>query len=94
MKLVFDDRALLDLEEIHDWIVADSSASAKAVVTRLFASAELLISFPFMGRPGADPGTFEWVVPRLPYVIVYEVDEEGGRVLVTAIFHSAQNRLP
>jgi toxin ParE1/3/4 len=92
MKLVFDDSALLDLENIHRWIGKDSPESAGRVVTRLFKSAELLLSFPFMGRFGSDPGTFEWVVPRFPYVLVYEVDENEQRVLVTAVFHSAQDR--
>lgn len=29
------------------------------------------MSFPRMGHDGRDPGTFEWVVPRLPYIVVY-----------------------
>jgi toxin ParE1/3/4 len=67
-------------------------AAAKAVVDRLFSSTELLTSFPFMGHAGRDPGTFEWVVPRLPYIVVYEVDRARGEVIVTAVFHGAQNR--
>jgi toxin ParE1/3/4 len=34
----------------------------------------------------------EWVVPRLPYIVVYEVDEARGEVIVAAVFHGAQNR--
>jgi toxin ParE1/3/4 len=74
MKLVFDDQALADLDGIFFWIAKDSTATAKSVVDRLFSSTELLISFPFMGHVGRDPETFEWAVPRLPYVVVYEVD--------------------
>jgi hypothetical protein len=44
---------------------------------------ELLISFPLMGPKGRDPGTFEWVVPRLPNVVVYEVDRVRDVVIVT-----------
>jgi toxin ParE1/3/4 len=62
-------------------------------VDRLFSSAELLISFPFVGHVGRVPGTFEWVVPRLPYIVVYEVDQAKGQVLVTAVFHGAQDRI-
>lgn len=36
MKLVFDDRALADLENIFGWIAQDSPATAKKVVDRLF----------------------------------------------------------
>jgi toxin ParE1/3/4 len=92
MKLVFDDQALLDIENIFDWIARDSSALAKKVIDELFSSVELLISFPFMGHVGHDSRTLEWVVPRLPYVVIYEVDREQDRIIVTAIFHGAQDR--
>jgi plasmid stabilization system protein ParE len=45
-----------------------------------------------MGHVGHDPGTFEWVVPRLPYIVVYEVDQTQERVIVTAVLHGAQDR--
>jgi toxin ParE1/3/4 len=92
MKLVFDDQALADLDGIFFWIAQDSPAIAKSVVDRLFSSTELLISFPFMGHVGRDPETFEWAVPRLPYVVVYEVDIAEERVVVTAVLHGAQDR--
>jgi plasmid stabilization system protein ParE len=71
--------------------VQDSPKAAKAVVERILASTELLASFPYMGRAGRDEGTREWVVPRLPYVVVYEVLEEHGEVIVIAVFHGAQD---
>jgi len=52
----------------------------------------LLIAFPFIGRVGHDLETLEWVVPRLPYVVVYEVDQIEEQVIVTAVFHGAQER--
>ncbi|MGJ5181374.1 type II toxin-antitoxin system RelE/ParE family toxin [Bradyrhizobium oligotrophicum] len=55
MKLVFDDQALADIENIYSWISQDSPATAKTVVDRLFSSIELLISFPLIGRAGRDP---------------------------------------
>ena len=92
MKLVVDDQALADLESIYNWIAQDSPATARSVVDRLFSSVELLISFPFIGHVGHDQDTFEWVVPRLPYIVVYEVDQAQEQVIVTAVFHGAQNR--
>ena len=79
MKLVFDDQALADLENIFNWIAQDSPSNAKSVVDRLFSSAELLISFPLMGHVGRVPGTFEWVVPRLPYIVVTRSIRLNGR---------------
>jgi len=92
MKLVFDERALADLESIFDWIAQDSPASARIVIDRLFSSIELLVSFPFMGHAGRDSGMLEWVVPRLPYIVVYQVDQAQDRVVVTGVFHGAQDR--
>jgi toxin ParE1/3/4 len=89
MRLVFDDQAVADLENIYHWISQDSPATAKAVIERLFSSIELLISFPLIGHVGRDPETFEWVVPRLPYIVVYEVDRAAGQVVITAVFHGA-----
>jgi toxin ParE1/3/4 len=92
MELVFDDDAISDLENIFNWIAADSPSAAKKVVQRLFTSAELLISFPFMGHAGREPNTFEWVVPRLPYIVIYEVDRARERIVVTAVLHGAQDK--
>jgi len=92
MELIWDDDALADLEDVFNWIAEDSPAAAKTVVHRLFSSAELLIDFPFMGHNGREPNTFEWVVPKLPYIIIYEVDRAQDRVVVTGVVHGAQDR--
>lgn len=92
MKLVFDDLALADLENIYDWIARDNPRAAKVVVERLFASIEHLARFPHMGRYGRDEGTFEWVVPRLPYIVVYEIHRERNEVIVAGVVHGAQDR--
>jgi toxin ParE1/3/4 len=93
MRLVFDDQAVADIENIYHWISQDTAPTAKAVIERLFRSIEPLISFPLIGHVGRDPETFEWVVPRLPYIVVYEVDQAAGTVIVTAVFHGAQDRV-
>jgi len=60
MELVFDDQAIIDIENIFSWVAQDSPATAKIVTDRLFGSIELLISFPFIGHSGHDPDTLEW----------------------------------
>ena len=92
MKLIFDEKALVDLEGIYNWITRDNPTAAKVVVERLFESAEHLAMFPKMGHAGRDEGTFEWVVPRLPYIVVYEVYAARDEVIVTAVVHGAQER--
>jgi toxin ParE1/3/4 len=68
MKLVFDSKALSDIEAIYDWISRDTPSVATEVVERVLGSIERLSVFPQMGRTGAVSGTREWVVPRLPYI--------------------------
>lgn len=58
MELIFDDRAVADLEGTFNWISEDSPAAARKVIDRLLESIGLLTSFPFMGHVGHDPGTF------------------------------------
>lgn len=92
MKLVFDDLALADLEGIYNWIAQDNPTAARAVVERVFESVEHLAAFPYMGHSGRDAGTLEWVVPRLPYIVVYEVYAERDEVIIAAVVHGAQER--
>lgn len=92
MKLVFDDLALADLEGIYNWIAKDNATAALAVVERLFESVEHLAAFPHMGHVGRDEGTFEWVVPRLPYIAIYEIHAEREGIIVVGVVHGAQDR--
>ena len=94
MRLVFDKQASTDLESIFSWLAQDSLTTADAVVDRLISSAELLTTFPLMGHAGRAAGTLEWVVPRLPYVIVYQVDRTRDEIVIAAIMHEARNRDP
>jgi toxin ParE1/3/4 len=42
--------------------------------------------FPYSGRQGIIPGTYELVVPKLPYIVVYRVAEH---VEIVSIFHTS-----
>jgi toxin ParE1/3/4 len=48
--------------------------------------------FPQLGRVGIVPGTYEWTVPRLPYIIVHELNEESEEIVVLGVFPGAQDR--
>jgi plasmid stabilization system protein ParE len=94
MKIVFDDEALEDLTDIQAWIAKDSPRAAAAVVAKIFDKIEYLLEpeLTYMGRPGLDPGTHELI--EYPYIIVYEVHEDRGEIVVLGIVHGAQNREP
>lgn len=92
MKVVFDPRAIDDLAHIHSWIAADNASVAAGVIESILAGIERLTLFPSMGRVGLVEGTREWVVPRLPYIVVYQADAERDELRVIAVFHGAQER--
>lgn len=92
MRISFGDQACADLDGIFTWIAQDDPTSAARVVDRIVESAAGLARFPRIGRLGRVSGTFEWVVPGLPYVVVYTIDEARQELAVVAIFHGAQDR--
>jgi hypothetical protein len=48
-----------------------------------------------MGHIGRVPGTHEWVVRGLPYILVYQIDApDPGEVLILGVFLAAQDREP
>ncbi len=88
MKEIWSPKALLQLEDLWDFIADDSKAAADSVVERIFASVDLLKTQPEMGRSGRMAGTRELVIPRTPYFIVYRV-KRGGLELI-ALLHGSQ----
>ena len=71
MKVIIREAAYDDLDRISVWIAKDRPRSADSVIDRILESAERLGHFPYMGHVGRVSGTYEWVVPALPYIIVY-----------------------
>src|SRR5947207_4717844 len=66
MRLVLEEDALSDLQDIFDWIAKDNPAAAQRLVNRIFRKLELLLTpgFARMGRLGLDPGTYELIERR------------------------------
>lgn len=92
MKVYIRDSAFADLQQIHEWIKQDRPDAAIGVIERIFESLDHLVLFPFMGHPGQARRTFEWVVPGIPFIIIYEIDEPSEEVRVISVFHGHQNR--
>jgi toxin ParE1/3/4 len=94
MKIIFDDEALEDLSSIQAWISKESPRAAATITAKIFDKIEYLLEpeLTYMGRPGLDPGTHELI--EYPYIIVYEVHEDRGEIVVLAIVHGAQKRKP
>ena len=91
MKVVVREAAYDDLDRIYAWIAKDRPRSADTVIDQILESAERLGRFPYMGHVGRAAGTYEWVVPGLPYIVVYKFNTDDDEIAVVAIFHGAQD---
>ena len=92
MKLRFTLEALDHIAAIHFYIEAKSAPAAAHIVDRIFTDCDRLSEFPEIGHLGMAPGTFEWTVAGLPYIIVHQVDAKKDEITVLGVFHGAQVR--
>jgi toxin ParE1/3/4 len=78
---------------IFNYINDRNSDAATQVAARIRLAVERLAEFPRIGHVGHVPGTFEWVVRGLPYVVVYDVSlGDEDEVVILGVFHGAQDR--
>src|SRR5918912_3110803 len=92
MRVRYTVDALRHLTAIAAYIGERNAIAAPRVRARIEAAADRLGAFPHIGRKGAAPGTREWKVTGLPYVIVHEVRPETDEVVILGVFHEAQLR--
>jgi len=92
MTVRFTLEALMHIAGIRFYVEGRSARAADHIVARIFAEADRLGEFPQLGRVGIVPGTYEWTVPRLPYIIVHELNDDTDEVVVLGVFHGAQER--
>ncbi|MEK6699152.1 MAG: type II toxin-antitoxin system RelE/ParE family toxin [Nitrospirota bacterium] len=86
MKLEWTEPALLDLENLREYIAKDSEYYAARFVARIIDAAETLQELPRIGRvvPEAEDETIRELLFR-NYRIMYRV--EADRVLILTIIH-------
>jgi toxin ParE1/3/4 len=92
MRVRYRRRAQRDIENLHAYIEQHNPRAATEVVARIRDATDRLGMWPHIGHAGRVRGTYEWVVVGLPYIIVYEIDEEAGEVAIVGVFHGAQGR--
>jgi toxin ParE1/3/4 len=92
LRIEFDRQALADLADIRDWIQAENPKAADRVLSRIRQMILMLGQFPKVGRAGLVPGTREFPVVGLPYIVVFR--ESGtDRLIVLGIVHTRKARL-
>ena len=83
-------RATNEIDAIAEYIGKDSRRSARRVASYIRAAARPLARSPRLGRAIDTDATRELILPRYPYVLVYQLVDKEVRIL--AVFHQAQAR--
>ena len=88
MNVVLAPEAEQDLSDIFDFILKDRPTSAQYVLDRINDQINKLCDYPNLGRPGRVPRTKELVIPNLPFIIPYQVNQNTLEIL--RVFHTAR----
>jgi toxin ParE1/3/4 len=80
------------MASIQEFVGSRNKKAAERIGAAIGSAVQLLQNFPHSGRLGRAPGTREWLIRGLPYIIVYRVSRDEDELQVLGIFHSAQNR--
>lgn len=94
MNIVWLPRALSDREAQIDYIAQDSPKAALDQGDRIAREIALLTDYPELGRIGREAGTRELVVRRSPFIAVYRINRQAGRVEILRILHGAMQWPP
>jgi plasmid stabilization system protein ParE len=86
-RVEWSDEASRDFEEAMEHIAFDSDAASILVATRILTAAERLGDLP-TGHPGRVKGTYEKLVQKTSYIIVYTLSD--ATVGITRIIHGAR----
>ena len=92
MKVVIDEVALGDLERIGAFVATQDPRAARDTLTTILDAVDRLETFPHLGPRGRAANTYERLVARTPYIIVYELQHKPTALVVVAIFHASQDR--
>lgn len=92
MKLRLSPRARDDLDSIAAYVAERDPQAARRVQQQLTAALNRLLDHPQAGRPTGH-GLRRFAVPRLPYLILYRVEEDAAAVAVVTIRHAARRSL-
>ncbi len=88
MRVKWTEPAAKALESIQDYIARDNPIAAFEVAQIIRLAAEQLNDHPELGRAGRVRGTFELVIPGLPYLVPYRV--KGKEVQILSVYHTSR----
>jgi toxin ParE1/3/4 len=89
VRIEWSSSAVADLQAITESIEQDRGIeTANRIARGIYEAIQSLRTMPYRGRYGRIENTRELVIPRLPYLVVYQISEE--RLVVLNVLHGAQ----
>ncbi|MBI5142528.1 MAG: type II toxin-antitoxin system RelE/ParE family toxin [Nitrospirae bacterium] len=88
MRIKWLDSAIDDLVVIRRFIAAERPVAAREVASSVKKSVGYLAESPSIGRLGRVDGTRELVLPDLPYIVPYRVN--NGMIEILRVLHAAR----
>ena len=92
MKVVYAERARLDINDIYESIAAHNPAAAQRVEDRIRTTCEGLADFPSGAAATDEPNVRRVPLVRFPYTIFYRIDPVRDVVEIARVVHGARVR--
>ena len=89
MQIVWLKKALLNLDEIAEYIAEENPQAASQVVSVIIEQVDLLATQPALGRSGRVLGTRELVISNTYYLVPYRI--KNNIVEILCVFHTSRN---
>jgi toxin ParE1/3/4 len=88
MKVIWSAASARHFQEVIDYLQGESPAGTITIRRRILETVLRVGQMPYSGRIGRIDGTREAVVPRSPYIVVYQVYSQA--VEIVGIWHGAR----
>jgi toxin ParE1/3/4 len=88
MNVFWSEASIRHLKEIIKYTQPESAPGAVAVRRRILKTAWRVGQMPYSGRIGRVEGTREAVVPKSPYIVVYQISAHAIEII--GIWHGAR----
>ena len=88
MRVRWTEPAAKALEDIQDQIAQDNRRAAFEVAQRIRVMTDFLGDHPKIGRIGRVAGTYELVIPGIPYIVPYRI--QNHEVQILSVFHTSR----
>ncbi len=88
MRIKWTEPAAKAMESIQDDIAKDNPIAAFEVAQRIRHATQQLEDHPKLGRAGRVRGTYELVIPDLPYMVPYRI--KGKEIQILSVYHTSR----